>query len=75
MDKIRISITDQLASRMRSVISSRQSNKIIMRLIEKEIERRERLLYDCAVSVERDEALRTEMEDWDTDFARPQEVE
>jgi len=34
-------------------------------LIEKEIEKREKLLFDTAVAVEQNEALKRDMPDWD----------
>jgi hypothetical protein len=64
MEKVLISMSGQLASRMRAAIPARQRSKTITHLIEAEIERRERLLYECALAVEQDEGLRTEMEDW-----------
>jgi len=65
MQKILISIPDRLASRMRATIPSRQRSKVITHLIEEEIERRERALYECALAVEKDSALRDEMAEWD----------
>jgi metal-responsive CopG/Arc/MetJ family transcriptional regulator len=65
MNKVLISIPDEIASRMRAMIPSRQRSKVIVNLIEKEIKRREQQLYHCAVAVEQDAALHKEMEDWD----------
>ncbi len=65
MSKVLISIPDQLATRMRAAIPTRQRSKIITHLIEKEIEKRERALYECAAAVEKDSTLRNEMKDWD----------
>lgn len=65
MEKILISLPDQLAARMRAVIPGRQRSKTITHLIEEEVEKRERLLYECALAVEKDSALKKEMEDWD----------
>lgn len=65
MEKILISMPDQLAVRMRVAIPTRQRSKTITSLIEKEIEKREKALYDCAVAVEKDFALHDEMETWD----------
>jgi hypothetical protein len=49
---------------MKVLIPSRQRSKVISNLIEKEIKRREEILYKCACEVEKDEALNKEMEDW-----------
>jgi len=64
MYKVLISIPDDLASRLRVVIPSRQRSKVIACLIEKEVESREQDLYACALAVEKDEALNKEMKDW-----------
>jgi len=65
MSKVLISIPDDIASRMRTAIPQRQRSKVIVRLIEAEIERREQALYECALAVEKDESLNNEMSDWD----------
>ncbi|MCF6768518.1 hypothetical protein L3V86_09110 [Thiotrichales bacterium 19S11-10] len=65
MEKILISMPEQLAARMRAIIPARQRSRMFTRLIEKEIEKREKELYKCAASVEKDKALRNEMKDWD----------
>jgi transcriptional regulator CtsR len=65
MSKVLISMPDKIASRMRAAIPQKQRSKIIVKLIEKEIEKREKALYDCAVAVEQDHALNQEMKDWD----------
>lgn len=65
MSKVLISIPDDIASRMRAAIPQRQRSKVIVRLIEAEINKREKVLYECAVAVEKDAALNKEIEDWD----------
>lgn len=65
MEKVLISLPDQLALRMRAAIPARQRSKIITHLIEEEIEKRERALYECALAVEKDKKLRQEMDEWD----------
>ena len=65
MQKILISIPDNLACRLRVVIPTRQRSKIITCLITKEIEQREKILYTCALEVEKDNALNKEMKAWD----------
>ncbi|GEM_PF-297110 len=64
MQKVLISLPDQLAIRMRATIPSRQRSKVFTHLIEEEIEKRERALYECAVAVEQDMALHQEMDEW-----------
>lgn len=65
MHKILISIPDQLAVKMRIFMPARQRSKIMTTLIETEISRREQLLYETALAVEKDAALAKEMKDWD----------
>jgi hypothetical protein len=65
MEKILISLPNQLVTRMRATIPPRQRSKIITSLIEKEIKKRERALYECALAVEQDAALHKEMAEWD----------
>lgn len=65
MHKILISMPDDLAFRLRAAVPSRQRSKIITLLIEKEVARRERKLYECALAVEQDAALNREMQVWD----------
>ncbi len=56
---------DQLVLRLKAMIPQRQRSKVIAHLIEQEIEKREKILYDCAVAVEKDQALHDEMKEWD----------
>ncbi|MDR3492089.1 MAG: hypothetical protein P4M12_08630 [Gammaproteobacteria bacterium] len=65
MHKVLISLPDQLATRMRATIPDRQRSKIIATLLEIEILRREKALYECALAVENDEALKSDMAIWD----------
>ena len=63
--KVLVSLSDELFARMQAVIPPRQRSKIVADLLEKEVRRRERELYECALAVEKDEQLRSEMADWD----------
>jgi hypothetical protein len=65
MEKVLISMPAQLVARMRAVIPARQRSQTFTRLIAKEIEKREKALYECALAVEKDSALKEEMKDWD----------
>ena len=65
MNKVLISIPDDIASRMRAAIPQRQRSKVIVRLIEAELDKREKALYACAVAVENDAPLNDEMKAWD----------
>ncbi len=65
MQKVLVSLPDDLADRMRAVIPNRQRSKVLSNLLEKEIKKREEALYQCACDVEADEALNKEMAHWD----------
>ncbi|MEE9398113.1 MAG: hypothetical protein V3V31_13990 [Methylococcales bacterium] len=65
MQKILISLPDDLAIRLRTYIPSKQRSKVVAQLLESELERREQALYECALEVEADESLNDEMEDWE----------
>lgn len=64
MQKVLISLPDQLALRLRATIPARQRSKVITHLIEDEIKKREQALYECALAVEKDHHLREEMNEW-----------
>ena len=66
MQKVLISIPDDLVGRMKSVIPSRQRSKVVTKLLEDEVKLRETKLYQCACEVESDISLNMEMEDWNT---------
>lgn len=66
MQKVLFSLPDRLVSRMRASIPPKQRSKVVAHLLEGELKKREQALYQCALEVEADEALRAEMEDWET---------
>ena len=63
--KVLVSLSDELYDRMKAVIPSGQRSKVVAGLLEKEVQRRERQLYEGALAVEQDDRLRAEMADWD----------
>ena len=66
MQKVLVSLPDDLVARMRVVIPNRQRSKIVAKILEKEVKKREEKLYKCACKVEADEALNKEIADWTT---------
>jgi hypothetical protein len=66
MQKLLISIPDSIVARLRSVIPDRQRSKFISKVVEKELEKREKALYQCALKVENDKSLNREMKEWDS---------
>lgn len=65
MQKILISLPDDLVARLKAAFPARQRSKVIAKLIASEVARREKKLYQVAVEVEQDAELSKEMEDWD----------
>ncbi len=64
MDKLLISVPNQLASRFRAPVPATQRSKVIVKLLEVELKKREQLLYQTALAVEQDDLLHQEMLDW-----------
>jgi len=71
MEKILVSLPDDLVKRMKSVIPSRKRSQVVKDLLEQEIARREEALFQCALAVEKDEALNQEMAEWDVTRKAP----
>jgi CRISPR/Cas system-associated endoribonuclease Cas2 len=69
VQKVLFSLPDQLVSKMRTHIPNKQRSKVVAALLEKELERREQALYECALEVEADETLNEEMKDWEETVA------
>ena len=68
--KVMFSFPDQLVNRMRAMIPSRERSKVIASLLEREIVMREKKLYLCAKSLEKNSGLNKEMEAWDKEFSQ-----
>jgi hypothetical protein len=66
MEKILVSLPDDLVRRMKTVIPARKRSQIVKELLEAEIAKREKELFECARAVEKDEALNLEMAEWET---------
>jgi metal-responsive CopG/Arc/MetJ family transcriptional regulator len=65
MEKILVSLPDDLVKRMKTVIPARKRSQVVKELLEVEITRREKELFECAQAVEKDEALNQETAEWD----------
>ncbi len=65
MQKVLVSLPDDLAARMKRMIPARQRSRIIAKILEAEIAKREHALYQCACEVEADSALNNDMVDWE----------
>lgn len=65
MEKILMSLPNDLVKRMKTVIPARKRSQVVKDLLEQEIDRREEVLFRCALAVEKDEALNKEMAEWD----------
>lgn len=62
--KILISMPESLAKRMKHAIPGRQRSAVIVNLLQREVEKREKRLYEAALAVEQDAALHHEMAEW-----------
>ncbi len=60
-----MSLPDNLVKRMKVMIPYGHRSKIVAELLEKEIGKREESLYKCAIAVQADRKLNSEMNDWD----------
>jgi len=65
MEKILVSLPNELVKRMKTVIPARKRSQVVKDLLEQEIDRREEALFQCALAVEKDKALNKEMAEWD----------
>lgn len=65
MQKVLVSLPDDLAAKMKRMIPAKQRSKMIADILAAEIEKREHSLYQCACEVEADSALNSEMNDWE----------
>lgn len=65
MEKVLISMPEQLAIRMRATMPNRTRSRAIAMLIEQEVERREHRLLACAQHVEEDQQVNQEMKVWE----------
>jgi len=65
MQKILVSLPDDLATRMKQMILPRHRSRVIAKILEAEILKREQALYQCACEVEADSSLNNEMDDWE----------
>jgi len=65
MQKVLVSLPDDLVKRMKRMIPTRHRSRIIAKILEAEIVKRERALYQCACDVEADSSLNNEMNNWE----------
>ena len=65
MQKILVSLPEDLVKRMKTTIPARQRSQVVVGLLEKEIQKREKALNRCALAVEKDKPLNREMAEWD----------
>ncbi len=65
-----ISLSNQLASRMKAAIPARERSKVIAILLEKEISVREKKLYLCAKELEENYEVNKDITEWDKEFGQ-----
>lgn len=62
------SLPDSLVGRMKSTIPPGERSQVIARMLEREIELREKTLFQAAQELEGNLALHEEMQSWDEQF-------
>jgi hypothetical protein len=75
MQKVLVSLPDDLAARMKRMIPAKHRSRIIAEMLEAEIAKREHSLYQCACQVEADRELNNEMKDWEVTVGDGMEAE
>lgn len=70
MSRVMFSLPEQLVSRMRTFIPEGERSELVARLLEKEIQNRERLLYQRASELEACAGLNQEMAKWDKELGQ-----
>ncbi|MDF1684953.1 MAG: hypothetical protein P1U36_09920 [Legionellaceae bacterium] len=65
MQKVLFSLPDEDVRRFRLLVPAKQRSEVVAKVLKKELDKREKALYECALAVEQDEALNEEMLDWD----------
>ncbi len=68
MIRMLFSLPDKTATSLRNIIPARERSQIVAELIDREVQRREALLYRQAMALENNEALGQETEEWDNTF-------
>lgn len=68
MQKILVSVPNELAVRIRVFFPVRQRSSIISKLIEQELQKREMALYKAAMVLEDNDAHRQEVKEWQEAF-------
>ena len=68
--KVMFSFPDQLVTRMKASIPSRDRSRVMSILLEKEIDMREQHLYLFAKELEESQGLRDEMATWGNEFGQ-----
>jgi hypothetical protein len=66
--KVMFSLPDDLVSRIRTLIPSRERSKVVASLLEHEINTREKSLYLSAKELEEHKGLRQEVSSWENEF-------
>jgi hypothetical protein len=69
MQRISISLPDELVVKMKVLIPQPEYNQFFIQLLERELQIREQALYRCACEVETDQVLNQEMSEWNVTTA------
>lgn len=62
--RVTLSIPDPVARKLRALVPSRRRSRLVTRLIEEEIRRRENALAEACRAANRDKPLEREIDEW-----------
>jgi len=70
MSKVMLSLPNNLLMRLKNLVPPGERSQVMVKLLKKEIEEREaELLYQSAIELEDNLALKAEMKEWDKAFS------
>jgi hypothetical protein len=64
MTAVRFSLPEEILHTLQQLVPSDQHDQFVAKAIRQALEQQEQALYECALAVERDEALNAELDDW-----------
>jgi hypothetical protein len=64
MTTVRFSLPEEIVHSLKQLVPPDQHDQFVAKAIRQALEQQEQALYECALAVERDEALNAELDDW-----------
>ena len=66
MTNIYFSLPEEIISSLHQLIPADEQDQFVASVLRKALEQQEQSLYECALAVEQDEELNSELDDWQT---------